>query len=111
MITFPLIYEFHGDVFVRNAISKNPFSIIHCNIGSLSANYDNMITLLAGLQHNFSIIGLSETRIKVDRDQLINTAIPGNTFFPSQQFMKLVEWSYIRDEIPHRIVFYFIFIN
>jgi hypothetical protein len=38
-----------------------------------------MITLLPGLQHSFSTIGLSETRIKVDRHQLINTAIPDYT--------------------------------
>ena len=83
----------------KNAISKKAFSIIHCNIRSLSANFDSLSTLLSDLQHNFSIIGISETRLLVGRDQITNTSIPGYTFFsqPSVQEAGGVGL-YIRDD-------------
>ena len=63
-----------------------------------------MITLLADLQHNFSIIGLSETRIKVDRDQLINTAIPGYIFFSQPTVHEAGGVGlYIRDDIEFHL--------
>ena len=74
-------HEFHSKVCIRNAIPKKPFSIIHCNIRSLSANFDSLSTLLSDLQHNFSVIGISETRLLVGREQITNTSIPGYTFF------------------------------
>ena len=83
----------------KNAISKKAFSIIHCNIRSLSANFDSLSTLLSDLQHNFSIIGISETRLLAGRDQITNTSIPGYTFFsqPSVQEAGGVGL-YIRDD-------------
>ena len=73
-------HEFHSEVCIRDEISKKPFSI-HCNIWSLSANFDSLSTLLSDFQHNFSIIGISETRLLVGRDQIANTSIPGYTCF------------------------------
>lgn len=52
-------YEFYNDMFVKNSLSNNPFSVFHCNVRSLSANYDSLMTLLADVQHSFSVIGLS----------------------------------------------------
>lgn len=73
-------HEFYTNQNIGNAISRKDFSVMHINIRSLSANYDNMLTLLADLQHNFSVIGLSETRIIVNTQQITNTSIPGYEF-------------------------------
>ena len=42
--------------------------------------YDSLLTLLSELQHNFSIIGLTETKIKADIDHIANTLTPGYQF-------------------------------
>ena len=56
---------------------RNEFSAIHCNIRSLSANYDDFCTLLSDLAFPFSIIGLSETKILHDAGQISNTDLLG----------------------------------
>ena len=44
------------------------YSTIHFNIRSLSANHDGLTMLLSDLQHQFDVIGLSETKIKSNCD-------------------------------------------
>ena len=46
----------------------------------MSANYDNLMTLLVHIQHSFNVIGLTETRVRVDTDYVVNTGIPGDQF-------------------------------
>ena len=66
---------------IRDSISDHCFSIIHLNIRSLAANFDHLTTLLSSLNHNFHIIGLSETKILKNKDPNINETIPGYSFF------------------------------
>ena len=47
-------------------ISSKSFSIIHTNIRSISKNLNNFDTYLNSLNHEFSVIGLSETWLKPD---------------------------------------------
>ena len=61
------------------------------------------LLILIVCQHyylNFSVIGISETRLLVGRDQITNTSIPGYTFFsqPSVQEAGGVGL-YIRDDL------------
>ena len=44
------------------------YSTIHFTIRSLSANHDGLTMLLSDLQHQFDVIGLSETKIKRNCD-------------------------------------------
>ena len=44
------------------------YCTIHFNIRSLSANHDGLTMLLSDLQHQFDVIGLSETKIKSNCD-------------------------------------------
>ena len=74
-------HEFSSSQTVRDSINDNCFSVIHCNVRSLAANHDNLITLLSNLNHNFHIIGLSETKIVLNKDYLANISIPGYQFF------------------------------
>ena len=59
---------------------KNSFSALNCNIRSLSANYDNLVNLLSELASAFSLIGLTETKIKLNQDPIVNTKLSGYNF-------------------------------
>ena len=50
---------------------KNSFSALNCNIRRLSANYDNLVNLLSELAFTFSLIGLTETKIKLNQDPIV----------------------------------------
>jgi hypothetical protein len=52
---------------------NNSISFMHGNIRSIAANYDKLYVMLDELQFPFSIIGLSETKIKThDKDCFVN---------------------------------------
>ena len=59
------VHDFHSDHEINNFISSDTFSMLHCNTRSISANFD-------ALNHSFSVIGLSETKLKVDKEILSN---------------------------------------
>ena len=74
-------HDFHSDHDIIECSSDaKSFSALHCNIRSLAANYDNMLTMLSDLNFSFSLIGLSETKIKSDKNNLLNISIPGYNF-------------------------------
>ena len=61
-------HDFHSNHDIAEGFSNGQaFSLIHCNIRSLSANYDNLAHMLSELYFPFSIIGLTETKIKDDQ--------------------------------------------
>ena len=74
-------HSFHdnADIDVTFA-SKNVFSLLHCNIRSLGANFDSLSNMLSELYYSFSVIGLSETKLIYNKDTLQNTEIPGYKF-------------------------------
>ena len=74
-------HDFHSDYDINECSSNNKtFSAINCNIRSLAANFDNFLQMLSDLNFSFSLIGLSETKIKLDKDPLSNTNIHGYYF-------------------------------
>ena len=74
------IHDFHSNYGGRNCSINTSFSALNCNIRSLQANFDNFCCMLTDLNLMFSAIGLSETKIKVNQDPLLNTQIPGYIF-------------------------------
>ena len=46
----------------------------------MTANYDNLLQMLSELDFSFSLIGLSETKLKVDKDYVANVNIYGYNF-------------------------------
>lgn len=73
--------EFHTNEELSKCLSSNSsFSILHCNIRSLSKNYDNLVNMLHEINHPFSVIGLSETKFKLNQDQLTNSDLSGYYF-------------------------------
>ena len=72
--------DFRSNDMIENCTSRKYFSVLHSNIRSLDANLDNLTQMLTELNHNFSLIGLSETKYKLDRDQVLNSQIPGYSF-------------------------------
>ena len=51
------------------------------NIRSLSSNFEDFSTMLSELYFPFSVIGSTETKIKVDQQPLLNIDLPGYSFF------------------------------
>ena len=73
-------HDFHSNYGIRNCSIDTSFSALNCNIRSLQANFDNFCCMLIDLNLMFSVIGLSETKIKVNQDPLLNTEFPGYIF-------------------------------
>ena len=75
------VSEFNNCTEIKECLSKNKaFSALHCNIRSLSANYDSLHQLLTEVNCSFSLIGLSETKILRDRENLMNINLEGYNF-------------------------------
>lgn len=72
--------DFQNNDEIANCFSKKAVSFVHCNIRSLSANHDRLIDMLSDLFHPFSIIGLTETKLHISKNQIINTELPGYHF-------------------------------
>lgn len=67
--------------FTKKLESKNCLSIFHNNIRSLSKNLEDFQNhLFHEFDFNFSIIGLTETRITSKNDVIYNLNIPGYSF-------------------------------
>jgi exonuclease III len=60
--------------------NSESFAALHCNIRSLSANYDSLVSLLSQLHFPFNIIGITETKIKLNEVKLVNADLPGYCF-------------------------------
>ena len=65
------------DEFCSSNFDKNSFSILHLNIASLSAHFDELNTMLSLLNFEFNIIGVTETRIINNFSPPININIEG----------------------------------
>ena len=75
------INNFNTQVTTDLKSSHDTFSVLHCNVRSLSANFDSLITMLSEVQ--IYILGISETKLIVNKDPIINIEIP-NYHFVSQ---------------------------
>ena len=53
-------------------VSNNSLSVFHMNVSSLTAHFDELSTILNLLNFNFSLIGITETRLKKD----VNVTVP-----------------------------------
>ena len=81
--SYNTLYDFHSNFDISEWLSfKQAFSLPHSNIRSLSGNFEDFTTMLTKLYIPFSVIGLSETKIKFGEQPLINIDLPGYTFVP-----------------------------
>ena len=79
--SYSTFHDFHSNFDISECLSsKQAFSLLHSNIGSLSGNFEDFTTMLAELYFPLSVIGLSETKIKFGEQTLINIDLPGYTF-------------------------------
>ena len=72
---------------IQSISNSSSFSVLHANVRSLAANHDKLISLLSDLTHNFHLLGISETKMMVDKDPVANVNISGYNFIsqPSYQ--------------------------
>ena len=72
-------YKFKSELPSR--VSDSSFSLLHNNIRSLKRNLENFqVHLLDELNFEFSIIGVSETKIISGKEMDFNPSIPGYVF-------------------------------
>ena len=83
--------EFQNASNIGQIESESSFSLLHCNIRSLSANHGSLITLLSDLNFEFDVIGISETKIIFHKDPIINISMHDYSFIPSPLGLMLVE--------------------
>ena len=75
------VHDFHSSNDVRDLFhSQQSLSTLHWNIRSLSSNIDHLRQLLFELNHSFSLIGISETKLISNRESIININIDGYYF-------------------------------
>ena len=80
---------FSPNEFLAKKFSKSKFSILHLNIVSLQSHIDELRELLALLNHPFDLIAISESKLKLDCNIVVNIDLEGysmektptNTFF------------------------------
>ena len=63
--------------FLESNLSKHGFSVLHINIASLQAHIDDLKQLLVLLNYSFDVIGISETKLKVNVKPSTNIEIDG----------------------------------
>ena len=73
---------------ISSCSSNNYLSTFHCNIRSLNANFDHFSHLLHQLSHSFSVIGLSETKLKLGHVQITNFNLSGYNFISQPSISK-----------------------
>ena len=80
------------------------FSALHCNIRSLSANSDNLLNMISELYYSFSLIGLIETKLKVDQPHISNIDILGYQFIsqPSHSMAGGVGF-YVKNSLSYKV--------
>lgn len=87
-------HDFHSNQNIIECYNgKNAFSVLNCNIRSISANFNNLVNMLFELHH--PLIGLSETKIKSGQDPVINCELPGYRFVSQPSHSRFL----IRNEI------------
>ena len=79
------VHDFHSNPDISESFTSNSaFSILNFNVRSLSANIDHLSSMLSELYFPFSVIGLTETKIKVGQTPGKNIDFPGYHKFVSQ---------------------------
>ena len=73
-------YDFHSNQGIINCLSSNSLSFLNCNIRSLQANFDNLANMLTELYFLISVVGVTETKLKNDKEVLLNINITGYSF-------------------------------
>jgi hypothetical protein len=103
-------YSPHSFSILKDKIKNRPelnmqFSIFHNNVRSLKKNLENLQThLLNELNYNFSVIGISETRIKGENCDF-NPSLPGYNFeFVPTPLAAGGVGMYINDALKYKII-------
>ena len=74
-------HDFHSNYDINKCLlSGQSFSLINCNIRSLSANFHKLSNMLSELYFPFSLIGHTEIKQKIDQPPISNSDLCGYQF-------------------------------
>ena len=79
-------HDFHSNQDIINCLSSTSLSFLNCNIRSLQANFDNLVNMLSELYYPISVIGVTEKKLKNDREILLNINITGYSFLSQPSY-------------------------
>lgn len=80
-------HEFHDNPDIAHCLEGNSsFSVLNCNIRSLSANFDTFNNMLKDMYFKFSIIGLTEIKLKINQDPITKCDLLGYNYIPQPSF-------------------------
>ena len=79
-------HDFHSNQDIINCLFSNSLSFLNCNIRSLQVNFDNMVDMLSELYILISVIGVTETKLKNDREIWLNINITGYSFLSQPSY-------------------------
>ena len=98
-------HEFHDNQEIIHCLSeRNSFSVLNCNIRSLAKNFDNFHNMLNELDAEFSVIGLTEIKLKFNQDPIINCNLPGYKFISQPSYSNSGGVGFfIKDNLKFRI--------
>ena len=106
--------SFNDNQNVQQMISESDsFSKLYSNTRRLSSNFDDLTTMLADLNCQFNIIGITATKIKAGNPPVSNISLPGYTFIsqptntePGGVGLCIIEDCEFHDRTEHSIWFY-----
>ena len=81
-------HDFHVNKDISACLSNNAFSFLNCDIRSIQANIDNLVNMLSELYFPLSIKGPTETKLKIDQEELLNI------IYLNSAYLMLVEWEF-----------------
>lgn len=74
-------HDYHNNPDIIDChLESNSFAALNCNIRSLSANHDKLVDMIFELHYPFSLIGVTETKLKFDHEPITNCNLPGYCF-------------------------------
>jgi hypothetical protein len=80
-------HEFHDNPDIAHCLEGNSsFSVLNCNIRSLSANFDTFNNMLKDMYFKFSITGLTEIKLKINQDPITKCDLLGYNYIPQPSF-------------------------
>ena len=76
----------HSNQDIINCLSSNSLSFLNCNMRSLQASFDNLVNMLSELYFPVSVTGVTETKLKNDREIMLNINITAYSFLSQPSY-------------------------
>ena len=84
-------HDFHSNQDIISFLSSNSLPFLNCNIRSFQANFNNLVNMLSELYFPISVTGVTETKLKNDREILLSINITAYSFLSQPSHTNAVD--------------------